>query len=332
MREKKPLLLVLLLGLSLLLAGCGGRHEAEERYVLISANLKVPYWQTAKSGFFEAASQLKVKADVAGPDTYDPAAEKEAFRSVLQEKVKPTGILVSVANPQLLQEEIDQAVAQGIPVITMDSDAPESARLFFIGTNNRGVGLMGGRLLAEKLGGKGNVVVLTMPEQSNLKERLDGYRTAFAEYPGIRIVEVVDIKGDPRIAFDRSRELLEPKNSQVAAVVCLEAQAGKEVAEVIDRYGIQGKLVMAMDTDPATMEGIKKGLILATIAQKPYTMAFFGLETLDMLHHTPPPQMGKDWAADPFAHVPRFVDTGATLIDKENVDSFLAKEREAQRR
>ena len=93
-------------------------------------------------------------------------------------------------------------------MITIDSDAPASKRLVFIGTNNYQAGLMGGRVLAERMHGKGNVYVFTMPGQPNLDERLQGYRTVLAEHPQIQIAQVVNVKGDPRIAFDTTAESL----------------------------------------------------------------------------------------------------------------------------
>ena len=47
-----------------------------------------------------------------------------------------------------------------------------------------------------QLNGKGNVVFFTMPGQPNLEERLKGYKDVFANYPGIKIVEVFDMKGE----------------------------------------------------------------------------------------------------------------------------------------
>src|SRR5205085_4377653 len=135
-----------------------------------------------------------------GPDEYDPNAEKAAFEKALTKK--PTGILVSAADAKLLTASIDKAIASGVPVLTIDSDAPDSKRLFFIGTNNYQAGLAGGRRLAKELHGKGNVIVFTMPDQPNLQERLRGYRDALESSPQIKIAQVVDVKGDPRIAFD----------------------------------------------------------------------------------------------------------------------------------
>jgi ribose transport system substrate-binding protein len=297
-----------------------GYHESNEYFVFIAANLQVPYWQAAGAGFGKAGKELKVRTDFLGPKTYDPNAEREALDQALQQKA--TGILLGVTDPSLLKDSIDKAVAAGVPVVTVDSDAPASKRLFFIGTNNYQVGMTGGQRLAQELHGKGNVVVFTMPDQHNMQDRLRGYRDA-VEHTGIKIVRVVDIQGDPRIAFDTTTQIIGKEKDQVDAFVCLEAQSGKEVTGVLNSYHVTGKVVMAMDTDPETLDWIKKGGIAATIAQKPYTMAFVGMQMLDNLYHNKPPSLAVDWSKDSFAPIPSFVDTGSALIDKSNVDAFL---------
>jgi len=120
----------LLLAAALLpILSCGDQHSGET-YILVSVNIKVPYWQSAGAGLAQAGQQLKVAYAVTGPDTYDPAAEREALQSAVSKKA--TGILISVADANLLKDDIDAAIKAGIPVITIDSDSPASKRLFFI--------------------------------------------------------------------------------------------------------------------------------------------------------------------------------------------------------
>jgi ribose transport system substrate-binding protein len=322
MLSARKLISTLSLAVSLaLLLSCGSAHDAGEHYVFISSNLQVPYWQAAGAGFSNAAAQMKVLSDFQGPQTYDNKAERDALDAAVQKKA--TGILLAVTDAALLKDSVDKAIAAGIPVITIDSDAPASKRLFFIGTNNYQVGVTGGQRLAQELKDKGNVVVFTMPEQPNLQDRLRGYRDALERHPEIKITRVVDIQGDPRIAFDTTTQIIGKEKDKVDAFVCLEAQSGKEVAGVLNSYHVTGKVVMAMDTDPETLDWIQKGGIAATIAQKPYTMAFVGLQMLDNLYHHKPPSLDTDWSKDSFAPIPSFVDTGSALIDKSNVQAFL---------
>ena len=325
LHRSKLLSLVVLVTVPIIATSCGSRHDSDENYYLVATNIKLPYWESAGAGFSAAASQLGVRAAFEGPDTYDPQAQKKKFDEIVQKK--PAGILVAAADAALMKDSIDQAIAAGVPVITVDSDSPGSKRLFFIGTNNHQAGFMGGKRLAQELKGKGNVVVFTMPEQNNLAERLQGYRDAIENSPQVKIARVVDIKGDPRIAFDTTTEILGKEKDKVDAFACLEAQCGQEVATVLNNYNVTNKVVIAMDTDAATLDWVQKGVIAATIAQKPYTMTMVGLRMLDDLYHNKLLNLSNDWTHDSFAQIPAFVDTGSVLIDKTNVASFQESRR-----
>jgi ribose transport system substrate-binding protein len=293
----------------------------------VTVNSELPYWQTAASGLAKAAAQYGVKMDVRGPKIYDPQAEVEEFRSTFA--LKPAGLLVSVADQMLMQPAIDDAIKAGIPVITIDSDAPQSKRLYFIGTNNMQAGILGGKRVVEKLHGKGNVVFYTMP-QPNLEERLKGYKDVFEDHPGIKIVDVFNMKGDSGNAFDRTVHYLEDKTAgRVDAFICLEDSAGRDVAEALRRHNVVDRLVIAMDVDEQTLNLIKQGYIDATIAEKPFTMAYYGMKALDEVHHYPR-DLTKDYSWNSFSPFPIFVDTGSTLVDKSNVDEYLKSREEAQ--
>jgi ribose transport system substrate-binding protein len=258
-----------------------------------------------------------------GPDSYDPSGEKDEFENALRHN--PSGILVSPADAKLLTPEIDAATKQGIPVIAIDSDATESSRLLFIGTNNYQAGLLGGRTLAKLLKGRGNVEIYTIPGQANLDDRVRGYRAGLAETPGIKVVEVFNMKGDAGTAFDRTYELIGPQaKTRIDGWACLEAIGGAEVAKVLERKNIKDRVIVAMDTQPETLQYVQNGMIAATIAQKPYTMAAFGLRLLDSLHHSKLASLDRSkWAESPESPMPAFVDTGTTLVDKTNVQAFV---------
>jgi ribose transport system substrate-binding protein len=328
MRSMKKLVALALSPTLLLLVSCG-RHSQSETYYLVAANLSLPYWKTAVSGFNAAAARYKVTAKVAGPDNYDAQAELQELNHAVA--AKPAGILISVADEGLLKPGIDAAVAAGIPVITMDSDAPSSRRLFFIGTNNLAAGQLGGQRVAEKLGGRGNVVFFSMPGQPNLDDRLKGFKDAFASHPEIKIMDVVNIKGDARNAFDNTQQYLTQTGmTKVAAFVCLEASSGKVVADAIRRSKATDRVLVAWDVEQDTLAEIKDGTIEATIAQKPYTMGFVGLKELDEIFHNKPASLAKDYSVDAFSEYPVFLDTGTALVDKANVDVYAKSAAEHQ--
>lgn len=321
---RKAIGIALLTAVLPLITGCL-RHSKKEHYFLVATNIKLPYWQTAAAGFQKAADEYGVTAEFRGPTTFDPQDEVKEFQQVAA--LKPAGILVSVANADLMRPAIDAAIAAGIPVITIDSDAPASHRLYFIGTNNLEAGRLGGERVAAQLNGKGNVVFFTIGGQPNVEERLKGYKDVFSNYPGIKIVDVFDMKGDSGLAMDKTTQYLARKGAdKIDALICLESSSGKDVGEAMRRSIADGqpkRLLVAMDTDESTLDLIRGGLIDSTVAQKPYTMGFLGLKALDDMFHYPVKPLGGDYALDPYSPFPAFVDTGTALIDKSNVDTLV---------
>ena len=316
-----------IVGLSLL-AGCG-RHSTSEKYYLVAMNTDLPYWKNAAAGFEKAAAEYGVKAEVRGPTGLDADEEAKDFHDIAA--TKPAGILVSVASSKAMAPEIDAAIAAGIPVITMDSDAPESKRLYFIGTNNLEAGHLGGARLAAKLNGKGNVVFISNPGQPNLDERLKGYKEALVTSPGIKVVEVFDMQGDSRTAMDKTRDYLSRTGKdRVDAIVCLESASAKDVGEIFKRTNTKDRILMGMDLEVGTLLLVQDGTVDSTIAQKPYSMGYLGLKALDEVHHNAPKKLVGDYDLDPYSPYPNFVDTGTSLVDKSNVGAELDKARAVQ--
>jgi ribose transport system substrate-binding protein len=318
---RKSVLVGLAVGVfCLVLSGCQYRSRSD-RYVLVASNLKLPYWQAVQEGFKDAAEQYKVTADVMGPDGYDPAAEVDAFDDAVRSR--PKGILVSAGDAAKIGPSIRSAIQQGIPVITVDSDAPLSSRLYFIGTNNLEAGRLGGRRLVEDLHGKGNVVVFSIPGQPNIDERLKGYQDAIAGSPGIKIVQVVATGGDASSAFDATQQALAKTGAdKVNGFVCLESSSGNAVGEVLKRANATDRTVIAMDVNPETLNMIGDGTIDSTISQKPYTMGFVGLKALDEASRSKTGPFRSSYAVDGRSPYPEFVDTGSTLITKDNLQMF----------
>jgi len=324
MKPKKQIV-VAMAGLALAFATSCSREKEPETYYMIAANVQLPYWQTVANGFNKAAAIYHVSTKIAGPQSYDPVAELDALEQAV--RAQPAGILISVSDVSALEREIDNAVKHGIPVITVDSDAVITRRLSFIGTNNMEAGRLGGSRLVDKLGGKGNVAFFTMPGQPNLEDRLAGFKQVLNTEPGIRIAEIVDIKGNASTAFDKAQQLLSRSGpGKIDAFVCLEAISGKPVADAIKRAKANGRLVIAWDTDQGTLDAIRDRTIDSTVAQKPYTMGYFGLKFLHDVFHAPPEQLNKDFRTDFFSPYPVFVDTGTTLVDRSNVDLYFSAE------
>lgn len=306
--------------LSGLLASCApAYHEKDERYVFVAFNTSLPYWQEAAVGLEDSAKEMGVKAELVGPANFSTNEEVTAFQQAVGQK--PAGILLSASNPEAFREAINGAIQQGIPVICVDADSPESKRILFVGTDNYRAGQESGKRMADLLHGKGNVVVITIPGQFNLGERVRGVEDALKKYPGIKIAKTLDDKGDSRNAYDAISALLQSKEKP-DGIIGLEASGGEGAADALHRVDLDGKIpIVAFDKDPETLEWISRGAITATVTQKPYVMSFYGLKFLDDLHHNAVHEF-KDWRSAPAAPIPAWVDTGTAIVDKNNLAAF----------
>jgi ribose transport system substrate-binding protein len=310
---------VIFVGAALIASCAKPYHEDTERYVFVATNIDLPYWKEAEAGFLDAAKALGVKGELAGPTGYAPNAERGMFHQIVEQH--PAGICISAARPEIFQAEIDNAIAQGIPVICVDSDVPRSKRLLYIGTDNFKAGRESLKRIAALLPGKGNIVVITIADQNNLDDRVAGVADALSNFPALKLTKILDDKGDARSAFDQVSDLIQ-KKEKVDGIICLEATGGSGAAGAVHRFNMEGKLpIVAFDNDPETLDWIERGVIAATITQKPYVMSYYGLKFLDDLHHNAVHQF-KDWRTALAAPMPTSVDTGTVIVDKNNLNVY----------
>jgi len=321
MRSASKVLNVLAYCIALLMLSCGPAPHANERYVCVASNINIPYWQQVKSGFMDCGRRLGgSKVEFVGPTRYSPNDELKAFQDAVGSH--PDGILVSPAQADLFKDAIDSAIAAGIPVICVDSDSPHSRRVLFIGTDNYRAGLESGATMASILGGHGGLVVIKIAGQDNQEERARGVRDALKKYPEMIVGAEVNDYGDPQTAGDSVTGMIQ-NGGHPSGIICLEASGAAGVAKAFDRLGMAGKIpIVAMDANPETLTLIGQGYVNATVAQKPYTMGFYGLQFLDDLHHNRVHEF-PNWRTAPASPLPELVDTGTVVVNSGNLQTYM---------
>jgi ribose transport system substrate-binding protein len=148
-----------------------------------------PVFGYAHTGALRAAKQLgNVEIVWDGPPKDDPAQQAQIVDSMVAQGVD--AILITCANPDILKRPIDKACDAGIPVITFDSDSPDSKRVAYYGVNDNKLGERLGDDIARLLNGKGRVAILSGVQGAlNLQQRDAGVRAALKKYPGITPLE-----------------------------------------------------------------------------------------------------------------------------------------------
>jgi ribose transport system substrate-binding protein len=291
----------------------------DETYVEVLALTNLPYFIDHKLGLEFAGKELGVKTKFVGPVDYDMTAMVNTLEQTIAEK--PAGILVVGFDPAL-KPSIDKAAEAGIPVVTLDAEVYGSKRDTFLGTGNVNAGKAGGKLLADLVGGKGKVALITKVGQSNLEERIAGYKAVFAkDYPGIELVQIIDDQSDSAKAADGLKAVLQ-RYPDLAGVGCVEAMGGVGAATAAKELGIDGKFkIVSMDRDDGTLKFIEDGVIQASVAQKTALMSYLGTKFMYYKNHAPVPVVPDNKAAG-ISPMPESVDTGTIVINKDNAKFF----------
>jgi ribose transport system substrate-binding protein len=209
----------------------------------------------------------------------------------------------------------------GIPVVTVDADLPGSKRMAFVGTGNFNAGVVGGKKLAELIGGKGKVAIMLKPGQSNLEERVAGYKQALSTFKDIQIVQLVDTQSDPVVAAQAAASLLQ-KYPDLAGIACVEAAGGSGAAAAVKEANKAGKVkIIAMDRGGEVLNAIEEGVISASVAQQTALMPYYATIILYNYNNSKV-AITSDNKAAKVPGVPVTIDTGAIIVDSNNVKYF----------
>lgn len=302
--------------------GEGLQGEIDEKYVMVTFLVGIDYWKNVVKGFEDAAQALNVSVEYRGATQYDVNEQITVLEQVIARK--PSGIAISSMHPDALNATIDKAISAGIPVVTFDSDAPDSMAYSFLGTDNYNAGVTVAHKMADLIDNSGKVAVITLPNQQNHMDRSRGFQeTVERQYPNIEVVAVKDGKGDELVSGNLVTEILQ-KHPDLKGVFVTEANGGVGVAKVTKTLKIDKQVkIVGFDTDKQTLDMVKEGTISATIAQGTWNMGFWSLQYLFELKHGLIEPNNSQYIAN--NQSPPKMDTGITVVTKENVDSFYAK-------
>ncbi|MNO17327.1 D-allose-binding periplasmic protein precursor [compost metagenome] len=297
----------------------GLQGSIDEKYVMVTFQRGIDYWKSGLKGFEDAAQALNVSVEYRGSTQRDIHEQITVLEQAIAKK--PAGIAISAIHPTELTATINKAVDAGIPVVLFDSDAPGSRAFSFLGTDNYSAGVEAARKMAELTGGRGEVAIVTVPDQQNHQERTDGFAdTVSKEFPDMHIAAIKNGKGDELYSRQSAEEILRDIPG-IAGIFTTEANGGIGVAEAVREYGLtpSGPKIISFDTDKGTLDLVKSGDISATMAQGTWNMGYWSLHLLFSLKHDP------DGSQHPGPRVPQRLDTGITVVTRQNVNDYYAK-------
>jgi ribose transport system substrate-binding protein len=276
----KPVLPLLLLGLT----GLSGKAAADEdkRYQIgvIPKGVTHLYWKTIHAGVVKAGKDLGVDVLWVGSKTENDRKQQIAtMRDFISRKVD--AIVLAPLDDKALVEPVEEASKGGIPVVIIDSDLQSNAQVSFVATDNK----EGGRKAADQLGlvmnGSGKALMLRYLEGSaSTSGREEGFLEEMAKkYPDIDIVSSGQYAGADKEAALRAAQDILDKFPDVDGVFCPNEATVLAMLGALKASGKAGKVkFVGFDTGREMLEGLKSGAISALISQDPFNIGYEGVE------------------------------------------------------
>ena len=309
----KPTARIILICLITLLSLLGivacKRNRSGKRLAFVTNNAS-DFWTIARKGTEKAAAELPdVTVEFRIPGTGKADEQRGIVDDLLAKGID--GIAISPVDPKNQTELINGAAKQAL-VVTQDSDAPQTDRTAYVGTDNVAAGRQAGSLIKEVLPDGGKIMLFVgSADARNAQERQQGIREALQ---GSK-VEIIDVRTDEtnRVSAKANAADALVKYPEMKAMVGLWSYNGPAILNAVKDANKVGQMkIIAFDEEDETLAGIKDGGIYATVVQQPFE---FGYQAIKLMNQV----LKGDRSGIP-ASKQIFVPT--KIIRRDNVEAF----------
>lgn len=282
--------------------------EADKKltFAIIYANIH-PFFDAIGKGAEDTIAKEVLNAEMIlqGPQNGDVSQQIQIMEDLITQKVD--GIAIGPCDSEALTPYIDKAVEAGIPVLCFDTDAPNSKRVGYVGTDNYEAGCAMGEVIGKALNGKGTVLCETgVVAQAGLIARRKGVDDVLAaKYPDIKIVQSNASGGDVTKALSDIENMI-TSYPDFDALIQLDAAGEAGISAFKSRgWTTADKLLIVFDDLEAVIQGLKDGQVYSTVTQGQYNWGSSIVEELMALHN------GNE--------IPANVNTGYVIVNADNV-------------
>jgi ribose transport system substrate-binding protein len=247
-------------------------------FALIGEEMNHEYWRLVGEGAKTAEENHDVLVEYGGPKRSNPDEQLKLFNMAIKSKVD--GIIVQALNDQFTPL-IDQAVKQGIPVITIDTDSPESKRDVYIGTDNYLAGQLAGKALVKDTKGEATIGVISGSFDNALHQlRVKGFTDIVEQVDGIEIVamEQSDIS---RVDVEETAYNMLTEHDNITAFYGTSSYNGVGIVAAAKSLKRENDMyVITFDAIDENIQLLEKGDIDAIVEQQPFEMGYRSVEKM----------------------------------------------------
>jgi ribose transport system substrate-binding protein len=263
------------------------------------------FWQTVHAGAIKAGREFHFSVEWNAPTLeIDSSRQIEIVESMINRRL--AGIVLAPVDKRALVSVVERAAREGIPVSIFDSAIDTDRIISYVATDNREGGRMAARRLGELLNGKGKVAVIGfMPGSASTMEREEGFQDEIRKlFPTIEIVGLQFGMADRAKAMAATENIL-TAHPDLAGLFADNESSSTGAAQALKSRGAKNVKLVAFDASEQIIGDLTDGTVDSLVAQNPFRMGYESARAigLTLAGQTPP----------------RSVDSGATLIRKEDL-------------
>jgi ribose transport system substrate-binding protein len=310
-------------------AGAEPGKKGKKPKIVFVTNLVDPFWNVAAAGTRAAAREFDADCEVVMPAKGSIVEQKGLVETALVRGVDAIAISPIDAKNQV---DLINRASQQAKVITQDSDAPDSARLCFVGMDNYKAGRAAGQLVKEAFPDGGKIMIFVgRLEQLNAQQRRQGvidellerpiqpldqvkYDPAGSEIKGTKytIISTRTDNGDTARAKANAEDAMSAY-PDLGCMVGLFAYNIPACLEAVKEAKKTGKIkLVSFDENEGTLQGVIDGHVYGTVSQQPYYYGYHSVRILAALVR------GDNTVVPPN----KFLEVPIKVVKKENVEAF----------
>lgn len=246
--------------------GGGSGGDEDVTITMLPKNLGNPYFDTSTAGAKKAAKDLGIKLEEVGPQEASPDAQVQYINTAAQQG--KSALIVSANDPKAICDALNEARDAGTKVVTFDSDTEADCRDLFINqATAEGIAKVQLKLVAEQIGGKGEIAVLSASANATnqnawidmMKEELKSN----PDYADIKLVDVVYGDDDDQTSFDKTAALLQ-SHPNLKGIVSPTTVGIAAAARYLSDSQYKGKVALTgLGTPNQMREYVKDGTVKA---------------------------------------------------------------------
>jgi len=272
-----------LIGCILLLSGCGDTQQstqADTKKIVVGATML----SMQNEFIVNLSDEMEKKAQESGIELITVDAEHSPLKQIEQvESFIAQKVDVIVLNPcevEASSPAVAKALAANIPIVNVNS-ATSAKPTAFVGSDDVESGRIAMRFIAEKLGGKGNVLMIHgFMGQAAQIQREQGAREILKEFPNLKLLAHQTGEWDRAKSMDLMENWIQTYSGQINAVFAQNDEMGLGAVKALQDAGMKEKVVVvSIDAIPDALQAVQKGALDATVFQNAKQQGAGAIET-----------------------------------------------------